>query len=136
MTEHAVFVMYTSEERDRCREWLKNLTTKKVTTRSKVTAISFQEEICPETGKHHFQGYVQFERGVKFKNVLALFNFEGKQHHCEAAMGSSEHNLKYTSKPETALPNSQYKSGNFREIASTVILLFNKIPVLTAYYSA
>jgi hypothetical protein len=128
--------MYTSEERDRCREWLKSLPGKKVTTRSKVTAVAFQEEICPETGKHHFQGYAQFERGVKFKNVVSLFNFEGKQHHCEAALGSSEHNLNYTSKEESAVPGSKFKSGTFRSIASTIILYFNNIPVLIAYNSA
>lgn len=127
--------MYTTDERDRCRDWLQNLPGKKVTTRTLVTAVSFQEEICPDTQRHHFQGYAQFERGVKWNNVIALFKFEGKQHHCEPAMGSSNHNLDYTSKSDSAVPGSQFKGGTFRDIASTVILYFNKKPVLTCIYS-
>lgn len=34
--------------------------------------INYQEEICPTTGKHHFQGYAEFYRKVTAKTARKI----------------------------------------------------------------
>lgn len=53
----------------------------------------FGEEICPTTGKHHLQGYIEFESKTR-----PLEKIKSKNIHWEKTKGSREDNIKYCSK--------------------------------------
>lgn len=57
--------------------------------------IGYGDEICPTTGKPHFQGWMQFKKAVRFpwikKNICPKL-------HLEKCYGTEEHNQIYCSK--------------------------------------
>lgn len=53
-------------------------------------------ETCPDTGKHHWQGYIQFKEQVHKKDMAEILG--SKKIHWDTAMGNAEENYKYCSK--------------------------------------
>lgn len=60
----------------------------------------FQKEKCPETGREHIQGYVQFHR--KCRGIAKLQKIIGNCH-VEVARGTLDDNKKYCSKEESRI---------------------------------
>jgi len=65
-----------------------------------VTYLCFQEEIAPETGKRHYQGYVHFINQRKFLAARAIIAgwFGNITPHIEVAKGTPKQNRDYCSK--------------------------------------
>lgn len=59
-----------------------------------------QEEICPTTGKRHFQGFIYFKHAKSLKEVI---NAKVPGFHWEIALGTPEQNRAYCSKTNVAL---------------------------------
>uniref|UniRef100_A0A8A4XCE8 Replication-associated protein n=1 Tax=Grus japonensis CRESS-DNA-virus sp. TaxID=2815045 RepID=A0A8A4XCE8_9VIRU len=55
----------------------------------------FQPEIAPETGRHHLQGYAEFEKAVSLAAVKKHF---GETVHCEIRAGTQEQAIAYCTK--------------------------------------
>ena len=49
--------------------------------------LIYGREVCPETGKDHFQGYVQFKKATRFNTVKACFS---DKVHIEVSKGTPE----------------------------------------------
>lgn len=79
--------------------------------RSGVDYFCFQQEVCPETQKHHLQGYVCFTKRHRRSGVKAIYSdLEGA--HWESTKGSPEEAIAYCSKQESAVPGTFVESGN------------------------
>ena len=77
---------------------------------SGATYCCYQQEIAPETGRRHHQGYVYFANAVRLATVRErIHSATGVIPHCEIAKGTAEQNKAYCSKPASGLP------GTFRE---------------------
>lgn len=62
-----------------------------------VRYVSFGAELCPDTGRKHLQGQIEFEkRGRRLKGVLKLF--EPYKPHCEQRRGTAEELRDYNKK--------------------------------------
>jgi len=64
----------------------------------------WQREKAPETGREHWQGFVIFDKNVRFNRVRSMFNGEA---HVEPAYGTSEQCRAYCSKEESRVPGTQ-----------------------------
>lgn len=71
-----------------------------------MTYLVVGDETCPETGRAHYQCFVQFIKKVRWNQVKAIF---GAQSHVEACRGSPEQNRDYCT-----------KDGNFTEFGDMV----------------
>ena len=65
---------------------------------AKMTYLLIGYETCPESGKDHFQCFVQFKNKIRFNGVKAIF---GNEIHLEACKGSPEQNITYCKKGGT-----------------------------------
>lgn len=66
-----------------------------------VNYLVYQLEQCPDTGRLHFQGYLETARTVRLGFVRRLNGLEGA--HFEHANGSPEQNKAYCTKQESRL---------------------------------
>lgn len=62
--------------------------------------ISYQLEICPKTGKYHWQGYICFKTNQRFNSLKKLLTSV----HWELRMGDHEQALDYVTKDDTRCP--------------------------------
>lgn len=69
-----------------------------------VRFIAFQEEIAPDTGRRHFQGYVQFRTRVGQREAKRRLGSE--RVHVEPRRGTHEQATAYCSKDETRAPGT------------------------------
>lgn len=77
----------------------------------RVSYICYQEEIAPESGRHHLQGYLVLEKRSRLRTVKALGScFETA--HLEPAKGTPDQNIAYCSKQESAVPNTFREHGH------------------------
>lgn len=60
-----------------------------------------QIEKCPETGRKHFQGYIEVAKSCRFTKIKKILN--ANDVHVEPAGGSAAENRAYTSKEESRL---------------------------------
>lgn len=70
----------------------------------------FQKEKCPDTGRIHFQGYVELTKPMRIKAVQELLGIE--KAHLEKRMGSREQAKAYCSKEDTRV-DGPWEVGNF-----------------------
>jgi hypothetical protein len=63
------------------------------------TYLVYQEETAPDTGRHHFQGYIEFANGKTLAAVKKLF--ESDSIHLEKRQGSPEQARAYCMKDES-----------------------------------
>lgn len=72
----------------------------------------FQEEICPDTSNHHFQGFViisgQRQRFSALKKILDPVRKAKSGIHLAACNGSPEQNRAYCSKEESRMPGTEF----------------------------
>lgn len=62
----------------------------------------FQEEVCPTTGRHHYQGYVCFKKPKRLSEVKHILGRE--EAHLEAMRGTREQARDYAQKEESRVP--------------------------------
>ncbi len=62
-----------------------------------------QREVSPTTGRHHMQGYLCFNKQLRFRTVKDMC-LDGA--HWEIARGSLKQNIDYCSKEESRAPNA------------------------------
>lgn len=65
--------------------------------------VLYQLELCPSTGRYHYQGYLVLSRSQRFNRVKKMFEdlLGTDKIHLEGALGSHEDCEKYCSKSET-----------------------------------
>lgn len=78
-----------------------------------ITYVCFQREACPETGRLHYQGYVEFPVRKQLNTVKRYFTKVHKQPgiHLEIARGLASQCRAYCCKPDTAIPNTFVEYG-------------------------
>lgn len=75
-----------------------------------VEYMVFQEELAPDTGTYHLQGYIRFDRRKTFAVVQEAFG--DLSPHLEVAKGTPVQNREYCTKDSSRLPGSQpYEYG-------------------------
>ncbi|HUD08469.1 MAG TPA: hypothetical protein VMQ52_05300 [Candidatus Saccharimonadales bacterium] len=71
-----------------------------------VSYVVYQHEICPTTGKDHWQGFIQFRQPQRWTKVQSLIADETL--HVEKAKGSPEDNRRYCTKLKSKAENEEY----------------------------
>lgn len=90
----AVFTIYPSDKNEQWTPEGHELSYKQSQI---IRYIIGQWEICPKTGRKHFQGYCQFLKRIQGRKVFQKA-LEGGKFWCQPARGSSEENAGYCSK--------------------------------------
>lgn len=72
--------------------------------------IAYQEEICPKTGQHHYQGYMQITSG-KVKGYSQMARANPSKCWFRPCGGTDEENHVYCTKSETAVPDTFVQFG-------------------------
>lgn len=131
-----------------CKISLANKSTDDV-TRPRLRYLVFQEEICPDTGTAHLQGYAEFKDPVR-KNAFQRWTGDDTCH-CEAANGSAAQNKVYCTKEdsrsegpwEIGEPCKQGKRtdlqglhDSIREGATAIDLWEDHFPTMVKYHRA
>lgn len=79
----------------------------------------YGEEICPKTGKTHYQGYIEFKRAVSM-NVVKL-RLGVNTVHCEQRMGTQDQAINYCKKDNKYVEIGEkfvYKQGERTDLSS------------------
>ncbi len=76
-----------------------------------VRYVIYQREVCPESKKQHFQGYIEFYDNTRVGQAKAVLG----ECHLECRRGSRTEAREYCRKVETAVPDSQFEFGDWRE---------------------
>lgn len=67
-----------------------------------------QQEICPQTGREHWQSYIALNKPFKPAKVMKLLKFSDKgAWHATPPDGSDQDNLTYCTKADTRVPNTE-----------------------------
>lgn len=69
----------------------------------------YQQEVCPETGRKHWQGYIEFHTAVRYSSVKAIIG--DPKVHLEKRKGSAKQASDYCKKADSAVPGSQVEWG-------------------------
>lgn len=75
--------------------------------------LCYQKEKCPDSGRYHWQGYVEFSEGLTMKAVKTIFMDETI--HLEPRKGTQQQAIAYCRKTESAV------DGSFRELGELKI---------------
>ncbi len=73
--------------------------------------IAGQEEICPETGKHHYQWWFQCTRRRRFTAIAKIL--QSGIHSFRPCDGTEADNEKYCKKSQTGVANTLFSEGHF-----------------------
>lgn len=76
------------------------------TTPTVFTFLVAQKELCPSTGRPHWQAYVEFRTEQRFSRIRDLLVDKSKAYHAEVARGTPEESIAYCTKTETRAPES------------------------------
>ncbi len=74
--------------------------------------VVYQRELCPETKKEHFQGYIEFFENVRYGQVRASIG--DAKAHVEPRKGSRAQARQYCRKADTAIIGTQFEWGLWR----------------------
>lgn len=101
--------------------------TKPTIDTSKFEFVVYQEEICPQTKKHHWQGYLELKKQARFSAIQKAIGDDTA--HIEKRAGTQEEAIHYCTKPHkdckcahclkevatpTAVPNTVVRIGTPR----------------------
>lgn len=82
-------------------------------SQDRVRAICFQLEVAPSTGRRHVQGFVRFFRTHRVRGAQLALSLPPSTHF-ESARGSDADNLRYCSKEDSRVDDTQpFRFGNF-----------------------
>lgn len=70
-----------------------------------------QLEICPSSGKQHWQVYCQLNKQMRFASIQKAL---GANAHIENCRGSVQQNIAYCSKTESAVAGTQFQFGTLK----------------------
>jgi len=70
-------------------------------------------EICPTTGREHWQGYIEFYKDISRDKIKLLFN--QREMHLEKAIRCKEINVIYCSKPNNLVYNGEETFKNINK---------------------
>lgn len=76
----------------------------------KIRYCIYQRERCPESGREHFQGYIELKTKSRFSALKTLFNDQGL--HCELRRGTREEARDYCRKEESRI-DGPWEFGDF-----------------------
>lgn len=65
------------------------------------TFVVYQRELCPKTGREHFQGYLELSKAMPFTSLALWDGLETA--HFEVRRGSQKHAIAYCSKDDTQI---------------------------------
>lgn len=77
--------------------------------RSQCTYGVWQKEVCPETKREHWQGYLEFPGTYGRKRILTIIG--DADAHIEPRRGTAKQASDYCKKPETSVPDTQVEFG-------------------------
>lgn len=88
----------------------------------------YQKEMCPETGRLHYQGYVELDKPTRINAVKRLFGGNGM--HLDKRRGTQEEAIFYCSKDEskvgpTMVFGEPSKQGNRTDVENAIHILKN-----------
>ncbi len=72
----------------------------------------YQREVAPESKRRHWQGYIEFTRGVRYAKVKNILG----QCHLECRKGTREEAKAYCFKEATAISGTQFEYGIWRKV--------------------
>lgn len=72
------------------------------------TYLCAQQEICPRTGKYHWQGFVYYKNAVRFSTLKGVF----PKAHIEAMKGNVDQAISYCSKSQSAVLGTFFELGD------------------------
>lgn len=75
----------------------------------KIKYLICQEEICPDTQRHHIQGYVEFKGQHLLSGVKEIFHDPAL--HVEKRRGTVSQACDYCRKADSAVPGTQFEVG-------------------------
>lgn len=75
--------------------------------------IAYQEEICPKSGRHHYQGYMQIT-STKVKGYKQMAKCNPSNCWFRACFGTDVENHAYCTKSDTAVPDTFVQFGTRR----------------------
>lgn len=82
---------------------------------SRIKYMIYQAELCPETGKEHFQGYIEFFRSVRMNAVKKILN--DNTMHLEPRSGTRDKARDYCRKEDTHI-DGPWEFGTWEESQS------------------
>lgn len=77
------------------------------------TYLTWQRETCPETGRIHIQGYVEFRDAVTIRSAQRKLHLPGA--HFAKRQGTPTQAAEYCQKEDTRLPGTDYKEEGERK---------------------
>lgn len=78
-----------------------------------VRSLCFQQEICPDTGRLHLQGFVRYFRTHRLRGAQLALALPSSTHF-EPARGSDESNLEYCTRDDKRVDGTEpFRYGNF-----------------------
>lgn len=87
----------------------------------------YGHEVCPTTGRHHLQGYVQFIKPQRLSNLQKIF---GKDGHYEMSKGDPQSNIQYCKKDGNFLEFGEVSyCGKRNDLVSLYKLCKDQIPI-------
>jgi len=102
-------------EAHQCRRWTWTMWDEPFDDSTIFSYIMYQPEICPKTGRLHFQGYLETHLKKTRKAVMTSLwgGIKGKHFWCTPSRGTAAENQKYCSKRETRAPGLEaYQRGS------------------------
>jgi len=103
--------------------------------------LVYQHEICPDTGREHLQGYVEFHEKITAKKAKIWFD---KTTHIDIRKGNQEQAIEYASRESKRMPDTrvveygnkslgQGSRSDLLQVANTIESLRDINKVATAY---
>lgn len=79
----------------------------------KMQYMTFQEERCPSTLKHHWQGYVEFKEKISIKAIKEIM--KDNKIHLEIRKGTQKQAIDYVHKLDTRVTDKIYEMGSKKQ---------------------
>jgi len=115
------FIKYNNK---RCREWAITAWKIPIWDDRQMKYLIFGEEICPTTGKLHWQTYVYFYNAKKFTEVQKYF-FKKGENRIAQCKGEPKENIAYCSKDDKFVEfgeaPAQGKRTDLADLAATIL---------------
>lgn len=81
----------------------------KITADPTIRYYVYQQEKCPETGKLHWQGYIEFHKAMRYSSIQKILG--DPKCHLETRKGTAKQAAEYCKKIESAVPGSTVEWG-------------------------
>jgi len=142
ITLHVVKAMFTEEQLSQCLDWFGPMPILQSDLPSWVSYLIYQRERCPETGRHHFQMYMECSGQQAYSRIQQIEGFAGC--HIEPRRGSQEQNIAYCSKEDSRVegpfvfgfPKAPGKRNDLLEIKDLIDANASRLSIYDAHFSS